>query len=553
MGDVMLLLGATAEAGRDSAALVEACLFLPLGVLLSVVVIEMFSGGRKGVDLDKAIVVLLVTGSVLFFIGAFLTFSQASALGQQVAVKAAGAGVLLGIVCAVAAMLKQQCYLQKLLAAARARTRRRSSGGGLWPVLYSMMLVVTVAGGVAAAWLRPDLQGLAAGQSIPESDLLVIEEEENGGPSEPSPSPMGEVAQVPSATAEPFPANAAEPQIDEPKPSTTAMEESIEVEMAEKESVLEPEPEPVAPAEEPTIDQEPEPAPPVVAMAAKIDSRALATFKGSVVPMLKDRCVDCHGPDKQKGGLRLDSPSWIRQGGNSGPVVAAFDPDKSYLYTSTVLPGDDPDIMPAKGRPLTSAQTSAIKRWIRGGAPMGDGKDQEVARAAVAARQAKSGGQSAGGGELAGSVAEVLKQAHIAFKPVDGGLYEIDCSLTRNYPEVKLDLSILDPIADKIHTLDLSKTKIKDAGLAPVAKFKNLRRLLLSRTTVGDDALVHVSGLVKLEILNLYGTNVSNDGLEHLKDLSQLKKLYLWNSKATSSGGDRLKKAIPKLEVNVGQ
>lgn len=136
---------------------------------------------------------------------------------------------------------------------------------------------------------------------------------------------------------------------------------------------------------------------------------------------------------------------------------------------------------------------------------------------------------------------------------MDGGLYEIDCSLTRNYPEVKLDLSILDPIADKVHTLDLSKTKIKDAGLAPVAKLKNLRRLLLSRTTVGDDALIHVSGLMELEILNLYGTNVGNDGLEHLKGLSRLKKLYLWNSKATSAGGERLRKAIPKLEVNVGQ
>ena len=96
MGDLMLLLGATAVVGKDSAALIEACLFLPLGVLLSVVVIEVFSGGRKGVDLDKAIVVLLVTGSLLFFVGAFLTFSPASDLGQQIAVKAAGAGVLLG-------------------------------------------------------------------------------------------------------------------------------------------------------------------------------------------------------------------------------------------------------------------------------------------------------------------------------------------------------------------------------------------------------------------------------------------------------------------------
>ncbi|MDB4491809.1 hypothetical protein N9260_02200 [bacterium] len=546
----MLLLSATSAVGDASAALIESCLFLPLGVLLSVVVIEIFAGSRKGIDLDKAVVVLLVTGSVLFFIGAFLTFSQASALGQQIAVKAAGAGMFLGIVCAVAAMLKQQCYLQKLLAAARARTRQRSAGGGLWPVLYSMILIITVGGGVAAAWLRPDLQGLAAaGGSTPESDLLVVEEEADS--TDPSSASGGDVVLNTASNAEPF-STASELFADE---SELSMEEPMEMEMELAESDPEPMPELVEPAKEPVFEPESDPQPKssVVAITAKIDPGALSTFKGSVVPMLKGRCLDCHGVEKQKGGLRLDSPSWIRQGGNSGPVVVAFDPDKSYLYTSTVLPGDDPDIMPAKGKPLTSAQTSAIKRWIRGGAPMGDGKDQEVASAAAAAQQAKSGGQSTGGGELAGSLAEVLKQAHIEYKPIDGGLFEIDCSLSRNYPEVKLDLSVLDPIADKIHTLDLSKTKIKDAGLAPVARFKNLRILLLSRTTVGDEALVHLSGLMALEILNLYGTNVSNAGLENLKELANLKKLYLWNSKATRAGGDRLKKVNRKLEVNVGQ
>lgn len=553
MGDLMLLIGATSMVVKDSAALIEACLFLPLGVLLSVVIIEVFSGGRKGVDLDKAVVVLLVSGSALFFVGAFLTFSQASNLGQQIAAKAAGTGVLLGVLCAVAAMLKQQCYLQKLLAAARARTRRRNSGGGLWPVLYSMTLLVTVGGGVAVAWLRPDLQGLAAGNSTPESDLLVMEDDVDSDPAGQSPLSIGELAQDSTTTLEPFSTATLEPDVEEPE--RAIMEEPNEMEMAENDPV--PTPDSVVSAEESTLEPDPrlesQPKSPPVAMVAKVDPGALTTFKGSIVPMLRDRCLDCHGEEKQKGGLRLDSPAWIRQGGNSGPVIIAFDPDKSYFYTSTVLPGDDPDIMPAKGKPLTSAQTSAIKRWIRGGAPMGDGRDQEVASAAVAARQAKFGRQGASAGELAGTVMEALKQAHIGFKPLDGGLYEIDCSLTRNYPEVKLDLSILDPIADKIHTLDLSKTKIKNAGLAPVAKLKNLRRLLLSRTTVGDDALIHVSGLMELEILNLYGTNVGNDGLEHLKGLSRLKKLYLWNSKATSAGGERLIEAIPKLEVNVGQ
>lgn len=539
MGDLLFFLAASVSiSGAGSAALVDACLYLPLGVLLSVCVIEVFSGGRKGVDLDKAVVVLLVTGSVLFFLGAFLTFSQTSSLGQEIAVKASGAGILLGIVSAVAAMLKQQCYLQKLLAAAKARTQRRRTTGanGLWPVLYAFMLLIVIGAGVAATVLRPDLQITQAGAPADEQ-LLVNEETSTPTASEPeSSSPVGR--------PEPFPSDAPEvamvddePEMEEPVPE---MEEpELAVEELEPEMEVEPEIEEVVEAE-------------VTLVSAKVDPKALGTFKGSVVPMMKDRCLSCHGSDKQKGGLRLDTPEWIRKGGNSGPVVVAFNPDKSYLYTSTVLPGDDPDIMPAKGKPLTSAQTSAIRRWIRGGAPMGDGKDQEAAEAAVAANQSK-GSSSAGKSDLSGSLAEALEKAHIQSKPIEGGLFEIDCSLTRNYPEVELDLSVLAPIADKIHTLDLSKTKIKDEGLAPVATFTGLKRLLLSRTTVGDDALAHVSGLKDLEILNLYGTNVSDSGLDYLTELTKLQKLYLWNSKATSAGGDRLKQSIPNLEVNVGQ
>ena len=183
---------------------------------------------------------------------------------------------------------------------------------------------------------------------------------------------------------------------------------------------------------------------------------------------------------------------------------------------------------------------------------MGDGKDKAAVKAANAALAAKGGVPGGGAAELSGNIAQVLEAAHIQYKTVDGGI-EVDCSLTRNYPEVKLDLSILAPIAKKIVSLDLSKTKVANKDLVPVAEMSNLTKLLLSRTTVGDDALAHLSGLRKLEILNLYGTNVSNAGLEHLKELSSLKKLYLWNSKATSAGGDRLKKANPNLEVNVGQ
>ena len=37
------------------------------------------------------------------------------------------------------------------------------------------------------------------------------------------------------------------------------------------------------------------------------DSRAAVDFARDIAPILEQRCIECHGPEKQKGKLRLDS------------------------------------------------------------------------------------------------------------------------------------------------------------------------------------------------------------------------------------------------------
>ena len=87
-----------------------------------------------------------------------------------------------------------------------------------------------------------------------------------------------------------------------------------------------------------------------------------------MLPVLKSSCVDCHGPDKQKAGLRLDTIAAVLKGSKEGPVVKGGSPDESSLYQRIILPADDDDIMPPKGDPLSKAQTDLIKLWIVSGA-----------------------------------------------------------------------------------------------------------------------------------------------------------------------------------------
>src|SRR5436190_11171042 len=44
-------------------------------------------------------------------------------------------------------------------------------------------------------------------------------------------------------------------------------------------------------------------------------------FARDVLPILQSRCLDCHGPQKQRGGLRLDQKGTALEGGDSGKVI----------------------------------------------------------------------------------------------------------------------------------------------------------------------------------------------------------------------------------------
>ncbi|MBE2284425.1 MAG: hypothetical protein IAE77_13290 [Prosthecobacter sp.] len=113
-------------------------------------------------------------------------------------------------------------------------------------------------------------------------------------------------------------------------------------------------------------------------------------------------------------------------------------------------------------------------------------------------------------------------------------------------------LDALAPIADKIASLDLARTKVTDAGLAKVAGMKGLKELHLEGTTIGDAGLDQLKGLSELEYLNLYNTKVTDAGIAKLAGLAKLNALYLWQSGVTKAGVAALKAKLPKAHINNG-
>ena len=94
---------------------------------------------------------------------------------------------------------------------------------------------------------------------------------------------------------------------------------------------------------------------------------AAVDFDREIRPLLQDRCVECHGPKKNKADLRLDAKLHALKGGESGPAFVAGDPAKSLIF-DRITTQDDEKKMPPKGEPLTATQTEKIRQWITEGA-----------------------------------------------------------------------------------------------------------------------------------------------------------------------------------------
>lgn len=117
----------------------------------------------------------------------------------------------------------------------------------------------------------------------------------------------------------------------------------------------------------------------VAAPARAADEKGVAFFEANIRPILANTCVNCHGPEKQKGGLRMDTRENLLKGGEDKGkqvvVVVPGDPAKSLIVEAIEYKDEDKAMPPpkkGKSMKLPDDQIAAIKEWVKLGAPYGE-------------------------------------------------------------------------------------------------------------------------------------------------------------------------------------
>jgi hypothetical protein len=113
-----------------------------------------------------------------------------------------------------------------------------------------------------------------------------------------------------------------------------------------------------------------------VVFAAPASGDDADLFERYVRPLLLEKCIECHGPQKQENGIRLDRRNDVLQGTASDqPLIKPGAPEESRLFQ--VLQHSEEDISMPPTTKLEDTQIEYVRIWIQSGAVWPETSDLE--------------------------------------------------------------------------------------------------------------------------------------------------------------------------------
>ena len=272
--------------------------------------------------------------------------------------------------------------------------------------------------------------------------------------------------------------------------------------------------------------------------APLVEAAADSFYTVRVQPILAERCVTCHGPKKQKSGLRLDSYGWLMKGGKHGAIIKAGNLQGSDLFRRVTLSPDQDDFMPKEKRqPLSLDQLKVIELWISAGAsgalPLDAIKGLPAGGSIAAAPVEVSFPEidSAAIAKAREGIASAVVQLQNKFPNVLNYQSRDSADLVLNASLLGLkfgdaDVKAFAPVAEHITIADFSRTAVTDRAASTIAAMEHLHLLRLAHTKVTDATLKALTGLDQLNSLNVYGTGITAASLPLLEKLPKLQHFY---------------------------
>ncbi len=289
---------------------------------------------------------------------------------------------------------------------------------------------------------------------------------------------------------------------------------------------------------------------------------SVSVFESVIAPIFAEKCTSCHGVDRNKGSLRLNSAESIGDHNGDEPLIVAGQPSESLLIQRLSLPEGHDDQMPPppNAKPISHADVELIKWWIAEGASF----ERSIAETPMTTSILTILGAYGLGEILTGIFALDVSPpdttaindlraggARVNALSIDTPFLSVRCE-SRSFCFDDRAREAINTLSQNITHLDLSNSDVTDADLSSLSSLSNLTRLDVSETDVTGTGLSGLTDLEFLAYLNLFGTRVEDEQVEILYSMPGLRAVYLWQTSVSEDAIARLASTLTEARINSG-
>ncbi len=289
---------------------------------------------------------------------------------------------------------------------------------------------------------------------------------------------------------------------------------------------------------------------------SKIPADGNITFyEAGIAPILAQKCISCHGADKIKGNLQLNTPENILKGGKDGDILKGDLNKASLFYARIHLPLTDEKHMPPDGKmQLTEEEIIILSKWTKKEGnfklKMNElSKDDSLIVLINKSRTAPSEKT-----ELKSNLPELkeFNSNYCSTNYIFHGTDEVEVNFFQGSFYNHDNLKRLEKIKSQVVNLNMQGMPLKKEDLDIIVQFKNLEILNLNNTKLDIRLLDILKSLPKLKSVSICGIEFDETALGHFLDHARFSELNVWTKNGTQKQLQKLIQKYPNVRIIVG-
>jgi len=278
-------------------------------------------------------------------------------------------------------------------------------------------------------------------------------------------------------------------------------------------------------------------------------------YETAIAPLLAQKCISCHGADKAKGGLRLNTPENILKGGKHGDLLKGDQPNGALFLARIHLPQSDEKHMPPDGKmQLTPEELTILSKWIKGGSNFKIKVNELPKEDTLFILTSKMQSVPDQKFQPKNNLPDLkeFNSNYCAANYLFSGTDEVEVNFFQGTFYDTDNLKNLTKIKNQIVRLNMQGMPLTNEDLKIITQFSNLQQINLNYTKLDIASLGALKSMPNLKSVSICGVEFDEVSLNKFLDQAKYNSVNLWSKNFNKKVVEKMVLKYPAVKIIAG-